>query len=732
MKKTLIFSLFSLIFASLVFYLFLERKNIDTDIYSLANTNYEKGEKEAIDALLKRFSSEVILLSNNQAKFQTAIDEFKKSELFSDVFYEINSLSLDELNKLKLATLEHKTALEILQNKEQFFKQSSREIFNKFSIKPLPTSLDFFSLSKHSSLLAQAQNIKFDYQKHRFIASFDGEIWYFAKAELRQNYDNSKLINLYQNLQSKSVLISSGAIYAAFGKQSGQSESLYMSIIALVLCGVVVWVGFRNWRVFYVVLVVVFGLTTGLAATFAVFGKVHILSIVVSSSLIGLMLDFCIHWLSKNLNQKVDVTSIKSMRKIFLLGLFITASGYFVFLFASSVLLKQIAIFSLFALLGAFVFTYFVMPLILANHEFKALKFVDVVLETYAKFLTKFSSLNLGFICVIFAVLFGLILCFGNFKDNIKEYSSSDEKLVQTSIKVAKILGESSSYKFALIRGEGVLSKEQNLTNYLKIDGLIDDYSGLSKILLDEPLQTKLKNEFKKSVSDNAVLEIYTKLGFDKTSVQNELLKVSNLATISPKEAVKSEILSSLSHFYIDENKTLIFLNNVKNEAKIDEILHANGSLYIDFANSLNQAFSKLKIEAIWLKILAFLLAFAVLWKFFGLRRSFEMMVFVLISTILSLFLLVLFGFGINIFVIFGVILAGAVGIDYMIFASNLALSVKERIFGINLAALTSAISFLMLFFSKTAAVSVFGLSVGLNILFCAFFASILTLRQKS
>ncbi|MBR7048050.1 MAG: hypothetical protein IKI43_06805, partial [Campylobacter sp.] len=104
-------------------------------------------------------------------------------------------------------------------------------------------------------------------------------------------------------------------------------------------------------RIFAVVGVVAFGLVSGVFALFLFFDSVHSISVVISTSLIGLMLDFSAHWLGSNANSLVKKQSIKDMKKIFLLGFFITAGGYAVFLFSSFDLLLQIAVFAIFALL---------------------------------------------------------------------------------------------------------------------------------------------------------------------------------------------------------------------------------------------------------------------------------------------------------------------------------------------------------------------------------------------
>ena len=82
----------------------------------------------------------------------------------------------------------------------------------------------------------------------------------------------------------------------------------------------------------------------------------------------------------------------------------------------------------------------------------------------------------------------------------------------------------------------------------------------------------------------------------------------------------------------------------------------------------------------------------------------------------------------INIFSIFGLILASGVGIDYVIFA--LYKSKIRAVFGIILASLTSIISFVILATSQFGALFAFGIATSLCMCFCALFASIFAIRK--
>ncbi|ARQ99261.1 KWG [Campylobacter devanensis] len=94
----------------------------------------------------------------------------------------------------------------------------------------------------------------------------------------------------------------------------------------------------------------------------------------------------------------------------------------------------------------------------------------------------------------------------------------------------------------------------------------------------------------------------------------------------------------------------------------------------------------------------------------------------ILFGTFVGVAIMLLVGVSFNIFTIFGFILASTIGVDYVLFASNLNLALRERYFGIILASLTSIISFGMLGFSNTYAVFSFGVSTALCMFLLAYF----------
>lgn len=260
---------------------------------------------------------------------------------------------------------------------------------------------------------------------------------------------------------------------------------------------------------------------------------------------------------------------------------------------------------------------------------------------------------------------------------------------------------------------------ERELYHKLLNQGLISDYNGISKLFLSQNEQQNLQHIFRDLSQNKAILELYTKLGFTKYEIQQHFLEIANMKI---NNIDKNPLASA---FYID-NKLISqpkdFMDNETSRA----ILASFGAEFIDFGALINAQFNAIKINAIYLKIIALFAGLLILGVFLGMKKSCIIMGAITLSSAISVSILVIFGNALNIFSIFGLILASAIGVDYMLIALNSSLKIEQKIFGIALCALTSLISFIMLCFSQTAAIVSFGLSVSLCMGICAGFAIIL------
>ena len=739
MKKLATILAFIFVFLASLGYSLASLKNVQTDIFSLINFKDAK-EAKVLKEVQDEMASNFLVLVNSKELANDVQSLALKSSLFKSfeatIDVNLNDIKSD-INRSKIALLS-RGDLELLKSdKNAFFKKRAEEIFNSFSFRLLNVNDDFFSLS--SGFSAKNGNVSLNLADLMLEVKDGKKSFFLLKGELKKGASSEGLIKFYNELNALKVgqnelFVHSSALYQAFSKQKNESESLYMSAVSLSLTAIFLMLAFRNLRIFYVIFIAAFGFSVAFAGTLLCLNELNILTILISTSLIGLMFDYVLHWLSKNEGEAIRASSIKNMLKIFLLGLLITLSGYLAFTFSDLRLLKEVALFSAFALVGAFLASYFFMPLVFEGVKFYRSKIFDA-------FLTKFCDLSgaaarhLGVkFLAISLILLAIFLVFDlknlSKSENIKDYSNMPKSLLADSSYILSLTGNNQNTMIVTRSRGDILGGEKSLLDELKKRNLIKDESSLSDMFLSKSEQDELKEAFKKALDDEQIYAIYEKFGFSKDEVRSEILKVLDEKELSANEILALKSMKDFKKFMLDENASVAYVSGFVKGAASDELLERHNAFSLNFASSLNESLTQAKELALKLKIGALVVAFLLLWFYFSALTSALVMGVIIFGVLLTLFIFAIFGINLSIFGVFGLILASAVGIDYMIFALNESLSEKERIYGIFCAFITSFISFFTLSFSQTAALSVFGLSVSLCVLIYGLCASVLSCKN--
>ena len=739
MKKLATILAFIFVFLASLGYSLASLKNVQTDIFSLINFKDAK-EAKVLKEVQYEMASNFLVLVNSKELAKNVQSLALKSSLFksfeANIDVNLNDIKSD-INRSKIALLS-RGDLELLKSdKNAFFKKRAEEIFNSFSFRLLNVNDDFFSLS--SGFSAKNGNVSLNLTDLMLEVKDGKKSFFLLKGELKKGASSEGLINFYNELNALKVgqnelFVHSSALYQAFSKQKNESESLYMSVVSLSLTAIFLMLAFRNLRIFYVIFIAVFGFSVAFAGTLLCLNELNILTILISTSLIGLMFDYVLHWLSKNEGEAIRASSIKNMLKIFLLGLLITLSGYLAFTFSDLRLLKEVALFSAFALVAAFLASYFFMPLVFEGVKFYRSKIFDA-------FLTKFCDLSgavarhLGVkFLAISLILLAIFLVFDlknlSKSENVKDYSNMPKSLLADSSYILSLTGNNQNTMIVTRSNGDILADEKSLLDELKKRNLIKDKSSLSDMFLSKSEQSELKEAFKKALDDEQIYVIYEKFGFSKDEVRSEILKVLGEKELSVSEILALKSMKDFKKFVLDENASVAYASGFVKGAASDEVLERHNAFSLNFASSLNESLTQAKELALKLKIAALVVAFLLLWFYFSALISALVMGVIIFGVLLTIFIFAVFGVNLSIFGVFGLILASAVGIDYMIFALNESLSEKERIYGIFCAFITSFISFFTLSFSQTAALSVFGLSVSLCVLIYGLCASVLACKN--
>ena len=739
MKKLATILAFIFVFLASLGYSLASLKNVQTDIFSLINFKDAK-EAKVLKEVQDEMASNFLVLVNSKELANDVQSLALKSLLFksfeANIDVNLNDIKSD-INRSKIALLS-RANLELLKSdKNAFFKKRAEEIFNSFSFRLLNVNDDFFSLS--SGFSAKNGNVSLNLADLMLEVKDGKKSFFLLKGELKKGASSEGLIKFYNELNALKVgqnelFVHSSALYQAFSKQKNESESLYMSVVSLSLTAIFLMLAFRNLRIFYVIFIAAFGFSVAFAGTLLCLNELNILTILISTSLIGLMFDYILHWLSKNEGEAIRASSIKNMLKIFLLGLLITLSGYLAFTFSDLRLLKEVALFSAFALVAAFLASYFFMPLVFEGVKFYRSKVFNAFLTKFCK-LSDMAARHLGVkFLAISLILLAIFLVFDlknlSKSENVKDYSNMPKSLLADSSYILSLTGNNQNTMIVTRSSGDILAGEKSLLDELKKRNLIKDESSLSDMFLSKSEQSELKEAFKKALDDEQIYAIYEKFGFSKDEVRSEILKVLSEKELSVGEILALKSMKDFKKFVLDENASVAYVSGFVKGTQSDEVLERYNAFSLNFASSLNESLTQAKELALKLKIAALVIAFLLLWVYFSALISALVMGVIIFGVLLTLFIFAVFGVNLSIFGVFGLILASAVGIDYMIFALNESLSEKERIYGIFCAFITSFISFFTLSFSQTAALSVFGLSVSLCVLIYGLCASVLACKN--
>lgn len=677
----------------------------------------------------KNLSSSILFLFDNISNIDTVSQLNNKYNIFKSINTGAASnyeSFINDIDLLKTAALKRSYLEDIKDNSTDFFNKHIDALLNSFIIKILPLEKDFFMLSSHSALLESGGNFKYDIKNDVLYTIYDNKTYYMVQAVLYDKYNPTHLLYLVQDLKrslGSSVIISGGALFNADGHKQGINESIYMTILSILLSALILLTAFRKKSILYLMTTIIFSLTLGLAGCIFIFGTIHILSIIVSASLIGLVVDFSLHWLANNQNKVIKSSSIRLIVKYLIVNFIITAVGYMLFMFSFMLLLQQIAVISIITLFASLLYTIFFLPYILDGAYYTTSNIFNKIFHKYLKSIDFLMSYRL-FVLLITAVIIiaGSIklIATSTFSDNIKNYSSINKDFLKDTIIAGDITGMKNPSNYLVIDNY-TIDKEYKLIISLLKNNLINNYKGLSQVFLSVPEQAVLKDIFSKSKDNSSIINMYIETGLDKNFIEEEFNKALSFKIMDINEILNINTAAPFRYFYQNNHGVVFFESNKSYNDLMDNntfknILFLYDAEYYNLVEMINMYFSQIKSHAVILKLIGIFVGFFILSIVFSLKKSLKISFAVLLSLLFAISIFSILSIDINIFAVFGFILAGAVGIDYAVLMLNEHINELDRYFGIFTSALTSIVSFVILTTSATYAVFTFGLSVALSL----------------
>lgn len=617
-----------------------------------------------------------------------------------------------------------------------YFRDRTEALINPFAVAVLPPDADWPGFSRYfPPTLAAAWQPDADGLLSREL---DGKRWLLLRATLNADSgilgDPRLLALLARSEQETKALsgethVAGAAIFAAAGRASGEAESRWMSILGAALTLTLALAVFRRLRVLLIALPMACGLLGGLAATVALCGNAHLLTLVIGSSLIGLLLDFPLHWLGKStLPGWQPYAALAALRRPFFISLLITLAGYAFLLATPLPILRQTAVFALVALPLAWLTTLWTLPPLFRHYLPRANPHFAAGAVAVGRSLQRLRQRRL---LVPAAFIVALLLWHSDWQDDIRQWISLPPHWLQQAQAAAQIGGVEPAAQQFLIHApddDTLLQRDAALAARLenaKAGGALQDYSAISQWVWRHDEQQAMTVSLRALASRPEAWQALTDAGVAPDTIAAALRAVA----APPVQTVAAQLANPLAArwqgLYVGRQDadgavySSVALYGVRDSAALAALADGDGIRYLDRRARLNALFATTRSEALWLKLASYLVAFIILRAAaFSPRDSLKILAVPLAAAVLTVAVFSALGLPLSLFAAFGLLLTSALGVDYAVYAQSVGSPATTRFCGMLLAALTTVMSFGILAFSSTPAVAAFGLCVALGIAF--------------
>jgi len=545
--------------------------------------------------------------------------------------------------------------------------------------------------------------------------------------------------------ESGTTFANSGVAFHAY--ESSLSAQNEISVISIVSMLMTILLLFWVYRSLTPILSGVFAIGAGAAAAAAVtllaFGEIHIFTLVFGTSLIGVSIDYTLHFFTENRNQKNSGDGESTLRHILggiALGLATTLLSYGVLLLAPFSLLRQMAVFSATGLISTFLTVVLLYPKLTSRvRGSKPLPmripelFKGVISRVFSwKPRWKTAALVLA---VLLSIPGFLSLKFDN---DIRGLYTMSDKMLESEKISARVLNYGSSGWYFIVSGktaDEVLAREEKLTSRLASvagTGTLGSYMATSSFLPSRDRQSLVYGLVREKLLPLAPAQ-FAQLGFSDGEYRSFRSSLDSPAPafLTPGLFFADPLSKMTKNLWIGEVDGAFYSVVLPLHAKNPEFFRdmgksIEGVYFINKAGDISAALAKISVYSLALLALSGLLIFLLL------RFRYPALVAAMVSlnpfyaVLLTLSVLGYAGVSLNVFSVIGLVLVMGIGVDYSIFFAEVSGMKTHTLLAVFLSMLTTVFSFGFLAFSSLHPVSTFGFTVFFGVLF-SFICSLLT-----
>lgn len=593
--------------------------------------------------------------------------------------------------------------------------------------------------------------VRLDMDSATLQADIQGQTWVLITGETRSTaFDGNASRAIADALRQADALIkqdngimlaAGGPLYAAAGSQQAAYESSRIGAISLIGTILVLLLTLRRVSTLLAFIPVAVGFIAGMVACIALFGEVHALTLVIGMSLLGIAIDFPMHWLGKSYGMP-DWRPHVAMRRVLpglTISLLVTLTGYIALAFTPFPALTQTAVFSTAGLIASYVTTVLLLPSLLSRlrpRPWHALAGGASLLLDGIERARNAPRWLRGLALALAAGLCITGILRLDMRDDLRQWLYVPPSLLDQARDIGSITGVMPTSQFFLVRApdpDTLLARQAALAarlDALVSAGQLSGYTALSQIVASLAEQQRLQASLALQASNPAVWHALTSLGVPEQTIQAELRTLAAQPLVTLEDAMVSPLTERWHSLWLGAVKeggvagliTLQGLHSVN--ALVSAAEGLAGISLVDRPGELNRIFSTTRLEAAKLKAASYLFGALLIGLLLGAAAMWRILTVPIIATAATLAALGFIGQPLTLFSLFGLLLVSAIAVDYAIFMYEGVGGAPACLIGIGLGALTTLFSFGMLAASATPAIASFGLTVTLGVLFSVLVAA--------
>lgn len=678
---------------------------------------------------------------------------WRHSGLFADVMVDAD-VDIDAVRKQllsqPLALLPPRARETLIKDPAAYAARRVRELADPFSSAGLvPANDDLLGLANATErTLRTVGKVQLDLVSGTLIAHEGDKDWVLVRAQTSGDaFDASspgEVARLIDETRASIVkdggqmLVTGGPLYAAEGRARAVGESSWISVMAILGIIAVLLLTMRGLRSLLAFMPVAVGMLCGMVACVALFGTIHVLTLVIGASLIGIAIDFPMHLLAKRYGMP-DWQPWPALHRVLpglTISLAVTLVGYLALVFTPFPALTQTAVFSAAGLLGAYACTVCELPNWLRGWQPRPFvplaRLSQALLACLARWAGRRPTLPLLGAGV-------LLLCVGGVlhlrvQDDLRQWLSLPGPLLQQALQIRQITGIEATSQYYLVRAPdaNTLWERQNALDS-RLDKLVqgkslNSYLSLNQLVAPEGAQRALLDAMRDTNWRARLLPSFEAVGIPAQAVLQQVDALAAQEPVTVDSVLKGPLGQTRAMLWLGEDHgqvaAITSLQGLHDTAAAAAAAQGlEGVAFVDRTGQLNETFAQTRVRAAELKLLSYLVAGALLWLTLGRSATWRLLAVPLAATACTLGALGLLGQPLTLFSLFGLLLVSAIGLDYAIVMYERVAGAAASFVGIVLAAATTMLSFGLLAFSSTPAISNFGLSVGMGVAFCVLWA---------